>query len=66
MSYRGATALVLGSEQKGASDAVIDACDVAVRIPMVSAMDSLNAAVASAVLLYEAYGQRSPIERRRA
>ncbi|UJR82058.1 TrmH family RNA methyltransferase [Sandaracinus amylolyticus] len=58
VSYRGATALVLGSERQGASDAVIDACDLAVRIPMATAMDSLNAAVASAVLLYEAYGQR--------
>lgn len=47
------TALLLGAEGPGLSDAWLDAADSRVRIPMASGVDSLNVAVAAAVALYE-------------
>lgn len=44
--------LVLGSEQKGLSDAQIAACDLTVSMPMRGRVSSLNLAVAAGVLLY--------------
>ena len=38
-------------------------CDANVRIPMVGAGDSLNLAVATAVMLYEVFEQRRGCER---
>lgn len=46
-------ALVIGSEADGLSPFWEAACDALVRVPMASGMDSLNAAAASAVLLWE-------------
>ena len=48
-------AIAIGSEGQGLSQAVLDLCDVTVRIPMEARCESLNAAVAAAVLLWEAY-----------
>lgn len=45
--------LVMGNEQSGLSHAIADACDQLVRIPMAGRADSLNLAVATAVMLYE-------------
>lgn len=47
------TALVLGHEGDGLSQAALDACDRQARIPMAPGVDSLNVASASAVALYE-------------
>jgi len=58
-SYRGAVALVIGSEQYGLSDRWLGAAGEAVRIPMAGAADSLNAAIAAGVLLFEAFRQRA-------
>lgn len=56
----GSTALVVGSEQYGVSPAFLGAADVRVRIPMPGGLiDSLNAAVSAAILLFEAVRQRS-------
>ncbi|GAA5483502.1 TrmH family RNA methyltransferase [Haloferula sargassicola] len=49
----GREALVIGSEEKGLTSFWKRACDALVKIPMASGMDSLNAAAASAVLLWE-------------
>jgi len=49
----GPLVLVLGSEGSGLSRLVREACDVTVSIPMVSAVESLNAGVAAGVALYE-------------
>lgn len=46
-------ALVLGSEGNGLSDAVIEACDYTVKIPMSHGVDSLNVAAAAAVAFWE-------------
>jgi TrmH family RNA methyltransferase len=45
--------LMMGNEQSGLSDAHVDACDGIVKIPMAGRADSLNLAVATAVMLYE-------------
>jgi tRNA C32,U32 (ribose-2'-O)-methylase TrmJ len=55
---RGPIALVVGSEGHGLSPAVRRRCDLFVRIPMRGAIDSLNAAVAGSILLFEILGQR--------
>jgi tRNA G18 (ribose-2'-O)-methylase SpoU len=45
-------ALLVGTEGAGLSDAARARCSVALRIPMSSAMDSLNAATATAIALF--------------
>lgn len=45
--------LVMGNEQAGLPDALAEACDVLARIPQVGKADSLNLAVATAVMLFE-------------
>jgi TrmH family RNA methyltransferase len=46
--------LMVGNESRGLPKEYEDACDVRVTIPMLGRADSLNAAVAGAVLAYEA------------
>jgi 23S rRNA (guanosine2251-2'-O)-methyltransferase len=55
---RGPIAIVVGSEGKGLGSAVRRRCDLLVRIPMHGKIESLNAAVAGSILLYEAAAQR--------
>ncbi|MGI5840290.1 MAG: 23S rRNA (guanosine(2251)-2'-O)-methyltransferase RlmB [bacterium] len=54
----GPLGLVIGSEGHGISRLVKAKCDFTVRIPMRGSIASLNAAVAGAILLYEAVRQR--------
>lgn len=55
---KGPLAIVIGSEGKGIMKKVKEHCDFLVRIPMVGEINSLNASVAAAVLMYEALRQR--------
>jgi len=55
---RGPLAIVVGSEGQGLGPAVRRRCDLLVRIPLRGAIDSLNAAVAGSILLFEAVAQR--------
>ena len=50
----GAVALVIGSEGRGVSRLVKENCDMTVSIPMKGKINSLNASVAAAVLMFEA------------
>jgi len=50
---KGAIGLVIGSEGEGISRLIKEKCDFLVSIPMVGRIDSLNAAVAAAVLMFE-------------
>ncbi len=59
---RGPIAIVVGSEGRGLGPAVRRRCDLLVRIPMHGRIESLNAAVAGSILLYEAAAQRRPAE----
>ncbi len=54
----GAIALVIGSEGEGISRLVKERCDFIVEIPMYGDVNSLNASVAAAVLMYETLRQR--------
>ena len=58
VTYREPTFLLMGNEQSGLSADYAAACDVLVRMPMAGKADSLNVAVATAVLLYEVLNQR--------
>lgn len=51
--YRKGAAIVIGNEANGISDKVAEALNVKVRIPMAGNLESLNAAVAAAILMYE-------------
>ncbi len=51
--YREPVLLLMGNEQTGLSDQLAGACDDLVRIPMAGRANSLNLAVATAVMLYE-------------
>ena len=53
-----ATAVVLGSEDKGISTSVLALCDQKVSIPMQGAIASLNVSAAAAIVLFEVVRQR--------
>ena len=55
---RGAVAIVIGSEGFGVSRLVKENCDGVLRVPMHGAVNSLNASVAAALLLFETAHQR--------
>ena len=50
--FSGAAALVIGNEGKGVRALVKENCDVVVSLPMKGKINSLNASVAAAVLMY--------------
>ena len=54
----GRIAVVVGSEASGAQDELLAAADAVVGIPMTEKAESLNAAAAAAVVMYEALRQR--------
>jgi TrmH family RNA methyltransferase len=58
LAYRFPTALTVGSEKQGLSEQLLETANFVVRIPMQGGCDSLNAAVATGVLLFEITGQR--------
>lgn len=57
--FTDALALVVGSEGKGISRLVREHCDLLVKLPMYGRVNSLNAAVAGSIALYEALRQRT-------
>ena len=56
--YRNPTAFLIGNESRGLTEETAALADERIRIPMLGKVESLNAAVASAVLMYEAARQR--------
>ncbi|MGI6730754.1 MAG: TrmH family RNA methyltransferase [Anaerovoracaceae bacterium] len=52
------TALIIGNEGNGASKEFIINSDIRVKIPMGGSVESLNAAVAAGILMYESFRQR--------
>lgn len=57
-----ATAFVIGSEGGGLKPEIADLCDARITIACPGPVESLNAAVAASVLLYEASRQRAAIQ----
>jgi len=53
VQYRAPTLLLMGSEGPGLSDGLRAVCTRTVKIPMAGRLDSLNLAVATALVLYE-------------
>ena len=58
IDYRLPVAIVIGGEGRGVSDLVKKRCDSLASIPMRGKITSLNAAVAAALVMYEAFRQR--------
>ena len=58
LDFKGGTAFLIGNEGNGLKDETADAADVYMKIPMQGQVESLNAAVASVILMYEAARQR--------
>ena len=54
LSYASPTLIVIGTEADGLSSGVRGACSSAARIPMLGSAESLNLAVAAAIMLYAA------------
>lgn len=52
-------AIIIGNEANGISEEILDFSDQLVKIPMLGRAESLNAGVASAVLMYEVSRQRN-------
>ena len=57
-NYQGPLGIVIGNEGKGISEKVRKNCDFLVKIPMKGRVNSLNAAVATGIIVYEAAKQR--------
>ncbi|MCB2210021.1 RNA methyltransferase [bacterium] len=62
IGYQRPLALLMGSERHGLPDEMMAACDKLARIPMTGRSDSLNLAVATAVMLYEVYNQQRKLD----
>jgi 23S rRNA (guanosine2251-2'-O)-methyltransferase len=58
VDLRGPLALVIGSEGQGVGRLVRERCDGAIALPMRGKVESLNAAVAGSIALYEVLRQR--------
>ena len=58
LTLTGPVAVLIGGEGRGLSAALVDAADERVTIPMEAPVESLNAAVTAALLVYEARRQR--------
>lgn len=59
ISMRGPTALIVGNEHEGLSEAFLAEANHCVHIPMAGSSDSLNVNTAAAIILYEAVRQRA-------
>jgi TrmH family RNA methyltransferase len=57
ISYRRPLILLMGSERHGLSEEMEGVCDQMARIPMAGRSDSLNLAIATAIMLYEIHNQ---------
>lgn len=56
--YRGGSIFFIGNEGNGLSDELSEMADCLIQIPMAGQVESLNAAMAAGILLYEASRQR--------
>ena len=58
LDYKGKTCIICGNEGSGMSKLVRENCDFIASIPMKGEVNSLNASVATAIVLFEAIKQR--------
>ena len=57
--YTNGTAFYIGNEGNGLSDGLTTRCDTLIKIPMEGKLESLNAAIASAILMYTVHSKRN-------
>lgn len=57
-NYKEKSAFLIGNEGNGLRDKIADAAEIYVKIPMCGEVESLNAAIAATVLMFEAARQR--------
>ncbi len=57
-SYRGGSVIFIGNEGNGLSSYLTENCDTLIKIPMEGKLESLNAAIASAILMYTVHEKR--------
>ena len=53
VNYKDKVALIIGNEANGVNDELIKGSDTLVKIPIYGNAESLNAAISSAILMYE-------------
>ncbi|MFT4146387.1 MAG: RNA methyltransferase [Mobilitalea sp.] len=56
--FKGKCAFLIGNEANGLSERAVQEADKLIKIPMAGQVESLNAAIAAAILMYEAARQR--------
>ena len=61
LDYKGKTCLVIGNEGDGMSKLVKENCDFIASIPMIGKINSLNASVATGIIIYEAVRCRNEL-----
>lgn len=57
-NYSGKCGILIGNEANGLSEKVSRLADRLIKIPMAGSVESLNAAIAAAILMYEVYKQK--------
>lgn len=58
VDYSGPAAIIIGSEGEGIGPSILKKCDFFIKIPMKGKVNSLNAAVAAGIVIFEASRQR--------
>lgn len=58
IDYKGNTAIIIGNEGKGMSKIIRESCDFIASIPMYGTTNSLNASVATGIIIFEAIKNR--------
>ena len=53
LSFEKASAIIMGSEDRGIQSSLLKMCDNSVKLPMEKGIDSLNVSVACGIVLYE-------------
>lgn len=61
LDYKGKTCLIIGNEGDGMSKLVKENCDFIASIPMIGKINSLNASVATGIIIYEAVRCRNDL-----
>ena len=56
--YQKPSAFLIGNEGNGLTTEIADLADIYIRIPMEGSLESLNAAVSAAIVMYEMQRQR--------
>lgn len=62
IDYSGPAAIVIGSEGEGISSGILKKSDFMIKIPMKGKVNSLNAAVAAGIVVFEAANSRSRVK----